>query len=84
MGLGAKRQRHVMGRNDQFRMRELLPQKRSGEMDSIEGPEFSGHGLGRSIEDDGIDLDKLERGDQPEDRCSTSRHFSVGESRPTA
>ncbi len=82
VGLGTKRKRRVMGRHDQLGVREVLPQERSGEVDGVEGPEFSRHRLGRSIEDDRIDLHELERGDQPEDRGSACRYFGVGESRP--
>ncbi len=84
MGLGAKGKGRIMGRHDQLDMRQILPQERRGEMDGIEGPEFSRHRLRRSIEDGPIDLHELERGDQPEDRGPACGHFRVGEPRPEA
>lgn len=68
MGLRTEGECAIMRRHDERHPGHLLPQESCREMDRIEGAELRGHGLCRTIEDNPIDFDELERGDESQDR----------------
>jgi hypothetical protein len=64
MGLRTEGKCAIMRRHDESHPGHFLPQEGCREMDRIEGAELRGHRLCRTIEDDPIDFDELERGDE--------------------
>ena len=78
MGAGTKREGTVMRRHCEVGTCQILPEKGRREMDGIECAEVGRHRLGRSIEDDRIDLYELQGCDQREDGGSARCHVGVG------
>ena len=82
MGAGTKREGTVMRRHCEVGTCQILPEKGGREMDGIQCAEVGRHRLGRSIEDDRIDLYELQGCDQREDGGSARCH--VGVAKPSA
>lgn len=79
MGASRERERLVVGRHSQCGAHPVPPKERSGQVDRVEGPEFSRHRLSRPIKDDGIDLDDVQRINQRKERRAPRRHFGIRE-----
>jgi hypothetical protein len=75
--LGSEAEGGIMSGHDQLHTKALFPEKRTREVNRIEGAEFRRHRLRRAVENQGIDFHQFERRDQLQDRGATTRHFHI-------
>ena len=78
MSLRGQPQGGVMSSHEWSNAHLISPKQCGCEMNRIQSPQFRRHGLRSAIENDGVDLNELERIEERQDRRTASRNLSIG------
>ncbi len=78
MSLCGQPQGGVMSSHEWINAHLISPKQCGCEMNRIQSPQFRWHGLRSAIENDGVDLNELERIEERQDRRTASRNLSIG------
>jgi hypothetical protein len=76
------RERGIMRRHHERHARHVLPQKRGGEVDGVEGAKLGRHGLGGTVKHETVYLNQFERAGECEDCAAACREVGVAEPGP--